>query len=125
MRPYDYERMVEEVEELADSAPRSVLNAWVLGVVASIVLAVYGARCIGTRSAHFIEGKPARIVVLEGRAAISLGVAYVCAGLFLNLHFFWSWRRRYHGYAQIGKAVAAVGFCGGLACFIFSVLVFG
>lgn len=121
----DSERIIEEAENLADTASGDPFNAWALGVVVAVVLVLYGVWRIGTRSAHFMEGRPARIVVYEGSRAVMLGVSYLCAGLFLDFHFSWSWRKRYEGYAQIGKLVAIAGLAGGICCFVYNLLVLG
>lgn len=125
MLPYDSDRIVDAAENLGDSASYNVFHAWAWGVAVALTLAIYGIWCIGTQSVHFLEGKPAHVVVYREGRAISLGITYLCAGVFLNLHFFWSWRSRYRGCAQIGKAVALIGAAGGLGYFIYSVLIAG
>lgn len=125
MLPYDSQRIVERAEKLADTASDDLFATWIWGIAAAVALAGYGVWCLVTRSVHFVEGRPLEVVVYHGGRAIALGVAYVSAGLFLNLHYFWSWRAAYQAYAQIGKGVALLGVAGGIGYFIFAVLILG
>jgi hypothetical protein len=125
MRPLHPERIVEGAEDLADSASGDSFNAWMLGVVLALALAVYAFVCLATQSAHFVEGRPLHVVVYKGGNAVAFGSMYLAAGVFLHCHFFWSWRERFQGYAQIGKLLAMVGVVGGMFYFIVSVFIFG
>jgi hypothetical protein len=121
----DSERIVKTAEDLSEAASGDRFNAWAYGIVLSLVLAIYGVWSICARSTYFVEGKPFHVVVYRGNTAVALGVTHLCVGLFLNLHFFWSWRARFYGYAQIGKPIVLVGIIASLFYFIFSVLVLG
>jgi len=125
MRAWRPERIIEGAEDLADPASGDLFSAWALGVVVALSLAVYGVVCLVTQSASFVGGRPLHIVVYQGRSAVALGSLYLAGGLFLHCHFFWSWRERFLGYAQIGKLLSMLGIVGGIFYFIFSVLVLG
>jgi hypothetical protein len=40
--------------------------------------------------------------------AVALGIMWVALAGFLHAHFFWAWREKYYGYAQIGRSVCAI-----------------
>ena len=88
-----------------------------MGGLVALLLVGYGGYCalrgkamalnLGLR--HFPN--PARGLLREvaGPAATSLGMMFVCLGLFAHFHWFWSHHETLHGYAEIGKLLSAVG----------------
>ena len=52
------------------------------------------------------------------RKAVAVGIAFISLGSLLHCHFFWSWRERFLGYAQIGKMLSILGILGGMMYFI-------
>ena len=53
-----------------------------------------------------------------GASAVAIGVTFVAISSLLHFHFFWSWRQKFHGYAQLGKVLSLLGMAGGIIYFI-------
>lgn len=121
MHPHDGEEIVELSESLAESAKPNPIVGWLVGVGAALGIAGYGTVCLVTRSATFVD--EAR-TVFHGAEAIALGVSYLAIACFLHAHFFWSWRPRFMGYAQIAKALSMFVVAGGVFFFVYNVLIF-
>ena len=109
-----------------DPAPRDVLYAWAIGVVGALALAVYGVICIYTRSAIWIGGSDfdlalggAAAMHCQGESSVAMGTLFASVGALLHFHFFWSWRERFYGYAQLGKLLSLVGAAGSIVYFLF------
>jgi hypothetical protein len=105
-------------DDMLDPAPRDVLYAWAIGVVAALALAVHGAVAIHTRSALW-EGEYGEQMPVHGASAVALGIGFIAAAGVLHFHFFWSWRERFLGFAQLGKAVSVIALAGAVLFFIF------
>jgi hypothetical protein len=111
-------------DDLLDPAPRDLFYAWAIGVIAALALAIYGSLCIYERSATMwglgsdfdLGSGPS--VHCHGASAIGIGVTWVAIAGFLHFHFFWSWRQKFHAFAQVGKLLSLVGIAGGMLCFI-------
>jgi hypothetical protein len=113
-------------DDFLDPAPRDVFYAWAIGVIAALALAVYGSICIYTQSATWVGGDDLDLALghvpqmhCQGAGAVALGIAFVATASLLHCHFFWSWRERFHGYAQLGKLLSLVGIAGGMIYFCF------
>jgi hypothetical protein len=123
---------MDEQDDIASSFPYHV---WGFGIVVPMAVLLYGLYCLETHSAWFITLRNAktwwelddrfsawRLVFVEyqGTSAAGLGCAYICVATYLHLHVFWSIRKRFEPYAEIGKTVAGIGAAGGLLVFIIS-----
>ena len=107
-------------DDLLDAAPRDTLCAWAVGVISAVAIAVYGAICIWTQSATWVAGDDSSSQVMHsyGASAVGLGITFVAIAGLLHFHFFWSWRPKFHGYAQMGKVLSLLGAAGGIIYFL-------
>jgi hypothetical protein len=98
-------------------APRDdAFQTWVIGVAGALALAIYGIGCICTRSATLVGGPDGfpTSMPCHGPMAVGLGVMWIGVAALMHLHLFWSWRIRFEGYAEIGKAISLLVIIGGL-----------
>lgn len=127
MRPTPERKTAASREpELLDPAPRDAHFTWGLGVAGALALAVYGLGCILSRSATWVGGTDLDLALgggpeihCRGPSAVAVGVFWMALAGFLHVHFFWSWRERFFGYAQIGKLLSLVIGTGAILYFIY------
>jgi hypothetical protein len=109
-------------DDFLDPAPRGFFYAWAIGVIGALALAVYGLISVVTQSAMWFGGDEAPPIHCQGASAVALGIACIATASLLHCHFFWSWRERFHGYAQPGKVLSLVGAAGSIIYFAFRLL---
>lgn len=114
---HDDHTSAREGWDLLEPASGDVFYAWAIGVIGALALAVYGWTCISTQSATAI-GDDGATMQCYGRNAVALGLTYIAVACLLHLHFFWSWRERFIGYAQIGKVLSLIGAVSGIFYFL-------
>jgi hypothetical protein len=100
-----------------------LLNSAAIGALA---VAVYGAICVHTQSATWVGGTDLDLALgnwprlhCHGASAIAIGIALISMAGLLHFHFFWSWRERFLGCAQVGKVLSLIGVAGGMMYFVF------
>jgi hypothetical protein len=52
------------------------------------------------------------------------GAIFLSAATFMHAHYFWSYRERFLGYAQLGKAAGLIGLNAGLIYLVYTALAF-
>jgi hypothetical protein len=122
----DCDNMGSNDVDFLEPASRDIFYAWAIGVVVATLLAIYGSVCIRTQSAMLTGGTDTDLALgtspsMECRdaSAIAIGVTSIAFASLLHFHFFWSWRHRFLGYAQIGKVLSLIVATGGIIYFIF------
>jgi len=115
----------EPLPDLPHTPEPPTAQAWVDGIVLASVPVLYGAVCLVTRHAWFLNMRRGAGSLLSewfGRPALALGIIYISLGLIAHFHCFWSSRPVLGSYWEIGEAVSTVSLIGGLSWFIFEVL---
>lgn len=106
------------------------LQPWIDGVAIAGLLVLYGAVCLLTRQAWFLNTTARGVAWLQaglfrqyaGHAAMALGIVYASIGAFAHFHCFWSSRPVLGRYHELGKAASLVGLIAGLGWFLYAVL---
>jgi hypothetical protein len=107
-------------DDLCDPGPRDIARVWAVGFVGAFGLAAYGEICIYSQSAIWIgRFRAAHAMHCQGAGAIALGIVYLGVAGLLHFHFFWSWRERFGGFAQLGKIMSLLVVAAGAFFFIF------
>lgn len=89
----------------------TIWSKWIGGLIVPLCIAIYAIRCILSAEA-VLWGQHNQDWELKGRTGIILGVAWLCAAIFLHCHYFWPTIRRLNLFTDVGKTVSAAGFAG-------------
>lgn len=103
---------------------------WIAGVLFAAICLGYGLYCcvtmqaktINTRMASFPALGKGPFLDIEGGAAVSMGVIFVFAGLFMHFQWFWGNHPRLSLYYELGKYGSVVGFIGGVVAHAYCML---
>jgi hypothetical protein len=113
--PYD--------DDWEDQPRQSFFHMWVLGLMVPMGIAYYSVGAVIARHATF-TGRGATML-LEGREAIALGIAWTSAAVFLHCHYFWGNVYNQAWGAVLGKIFGAAGFIAGMGFLIIRVGLLG
>ena len=99
--------------------PDTFWAKWFGGILFPLILAAYGvSRCVAQQAV--LPGRG--ILYLNGRPAVAMGVAVICAGCFLHFHYFWGNLRRLCVFSDLGKMLSLLGFIGAFGFVLWSVI---
>ena len=104
---------IDRADDLSGTASGSTFSRFAGGVVAAIVVSLFGLRACMTRHAT-LPGRRGTTLELSGPAAVGFGIALIAAGLFLHCHFVWTTSERWYRWADAGKGLSLAAFIGGL-----------
>jgi hypothetical protein len=108
--PYRY--TANEAEDLAYPPSGGRVKLVILGILLPLVVAYFGVHAWITEEAIWL-GRGSWDMVVHGRAAKSLGVAYTSIGLFCHFRWFWGLLSFYRVF-EIGTVISLLCFLGAL-----------
>ena len=109
----------DDGEDIPASGP---IAKWIGGVIAPLMLAIYGIACVATH--HAIIGWQMPLELFAARAVMA-GIAAMSAGLFLHCHYFWGNIYHLSPWAVLGKILSLIGFIGSIGYLLVRVGIFG
>jgi hypothetical protein len=102
------EQLIDSVESLWETASGSALSRWLGGGLAAASVAVLGCGGLLFEKTWWLARRKPWIAAYDGRTALLMGVIWLAIAVYLHAHFEWSWRERFHGWAQLTKLMAAL-----------------
>lgn len=111
---------VETTECLSGTPSGSLWGKWGGGIIAPLVLIIFGLKACITQTAILI-GKNSSPLDLTGNTAVAMGIALLSIAFFLHFHFFWSLVNKLFLFADLGKILSALVFIGSFGYVIWKV----
>jgi hypothetical protein len=112
--PYD--------DDWEDQPSQGWFYQYVLGIALPLGLIAFGTYAVAMQHVSFGGSNPMK---LNGWNAISFGIAWIAAGVFVHCHYFWGNVFDQAWFAVLGKIASAICFIAGLGFVIVRNVVFG
>lgn len=112
--------LFDDASALATSPSGGPTERWWFGVILPLIPIGYGIHCLATGHAY-LPGNRGGGLMLTGKGALELAVAYMACGVIFHFHYFWGLSDRLWPWADLGKVLSLLVFIIGLWMAIASV----
>ena len=114
--------VLDDMDRLSGTPEPTIWTKYFGGLIVPAVMFGYGIRsCILQQSVLLRGGRHGRHgIELDGSEAITMGITWICLGLFLHFHLFWPTLKRLYVFTDIGKIITACGFIASLGYLFWS-----